>query len=74
MKRSRICAGEAQYKKDLQTLNLKGDVYVTEELIRINYKYLLKVQDKLPRSFFASREEAEAAYDRLLHSHIIICI
>ena len=67
-KRSRICGGESQCQKDLRTLNLKGDAYVTEKLIRINATYLLEVQEKLPPFCVVGREEVEAAYDRLLHS------
>ena len=60
-----MCYGESQYEKDLSVLNLKGDVYLTEEVIRIYYRYVVKVGDKLPDR--VSRDEAKAAYDRLHH-------
>ena len=42
-------------------------MYLTEEVLRINYRYVVKVGDKLPDRVAVSREEAKAAYERLQH-------
>ena len=72
-KRHRVCDlssdedDDSQYEKDLALFNLKGNVYLTEELLNINYRYVVKKGDKLPDRVAVSREEAIAAYERLQH-------
>ena len=72
-KRHRVCDlssdedDDSQYEKDLALFNLKGNVYLTEEVLNINYRYVVKMRDKLPDRVAVSREEAIAAYERLQH-------
>ena len=56
--------------KDLATLNLNSNVYLTERLVLINHRYLAEIEGTLPDDVNVRLKELDEAKDRLLQKLI----